>query len=304
MSYVVMNLLRRVVAWFLAIIASLTPAGNKPTSPTEIDTAPYLFDFEQAYQDYYLYCTEEDPEPYSWSPEALAARDNVEQVLEYDGFSVTLFKNGTARINNLTRPVENVNIPAEVQGCPVVAIYSILPYNDYDAAGKIAEKVKTATIPDTVEFIMEGAFEDLSNLSSVTFGARVKYMQANAFRDCTLLTAVALPDALETVPVCAFESCVALTSVSFGKNVKTIDVCAFFDCPYLKKITLPEGVTTLGIQCFAMCRGLTYIYIPASVTAIGDSAFGKCDRLTIHGEKGSYAQSYAAAEGIPFKQGA
>ena len=304
MSYVFTNLLRRVIAWFLAIIASLTPAGNKPTSPAETDPAPYLFDSEQAYQDYYLYCTEEDPEPYSWSPEALAARDNVEQVLEYEGFSVTLFKNGTARINNLTKPLEDVNIPAEVEGCPVVAIYSILPCNDYDNAGKIADKVRTATIPDTVEFLMEGAFEDLSNLRSVTFGARVKYMQPNAFRDCTLLTAVALPDALEVVPICAFESCVALTSVSFGKNVKTIDVCAFYDCPHLKKVTLPDSVMSLEKQSFALCRGMTYVYIPASVTSIADDAFGKCDLLTIHGESGSYAQSYATAQSIPFRQGA
>lgn len=304
MTYVIKNLFQRLFAWILALIATLTPGPVIPDTPAEPDPAPYLFASEQAYQDYYLYCTEEDPEPYTWSPEALAARDNVEKVLEYNGFSVTLFKNGTARINHLTKPVENVKIPSEVEGHSVAAIYSILPYNDYDTAGKIADKVKTATIPDTVEFIMEGAFEDLSNLRSITFGARVKYMQADAFRDCTLLGAVALPDALEEIPVCAFESCVALTAVSIGKNVRKIGICAFFDCPYLKKVTLPDGVTLLDQQCFALCKGLTYIYIPASVTSIDDNAFGKCDKLTIHGEKGSYAQSYAAAQGIPFKQGA
>ena len=303
MSSVLMNLLRRFIAWFLAIIATLSPGPVISVPADDPADAPYLFDSEQAYQDYYLYCTEEDPEPYSWSPEALAARDNVERTLAYDGFFVTLFKNKTARIDNLMQPMENVNIPASVEGYAVTAIYSILPYNDYDTAGKIAAKVKTAVIPDTVEFIMERAFEDLSNLREVTFGRRVRFMQANAFRDCTLLTSVALPDALEAIPVSAFESCVALTDVALGKHVRTIGVCAFEDCPYLKKVTLPDSVTTLEKQCFALCKGLTYVYIPASVTSIADDAFGLCNKLTIHGEKGSNAQIYAAAQNIPFKQG-
>lgn len=48
---------------------------------------------------------------------------------------------------------------------------------------------------------------------------------------------------------------------------------------------------------------MTYVYIPASVTSIGYNAFAKCGRLTIHGEKGSCAERYAAENGIPFKQG-
>ncbi|MBQ6119382.1 MAG: hypothetical protein IJK98_09130, partial [Clostridia bacterium] len=50
----------------------------------------------------------------------------------------------------------------------------------------------------------------------------------------------------------------------------------------------------LNKQCFALCKGLTYVCIPASVAVIADDAFGKCDRLTIHGESGSFARSYAA----------
>lgn len=298
----IIMILKRLIAALLAFIASLSMKPVKP-SGGEVDPDLFLFGSEKAYEDYYLYCTEEDPEPYSWSPEALAARENVERVLISGNYSVTLFKNKTARINELLKPVENVVIPEKVEGYPVVAIAAILPYNDPDNASKIASKVKTAVIPDTVEFIMDDAFEDLSNLRSVQFGARVRFMQAYAFRDCRYLTSVALPDALMDIPVCAFDGCWALSSVTIGKNVRSVGTAAFSDCPNLKRVELPETVTSLGQQCFAMCRSLKYIYIPAAVTEIEENAFIGCGRLTIHGENGSYAQTFAAEQGIAFAQG-
>lgn len=303
MADIAMNLLRRVFAWFMALISVFSLKGGQNTPAPETGK-PYLFSSEQAYENYYLYCTEEDPEPYAWSPEALAARANVVKETESGGFSVTLFKNGTARVNHMTRPAETAEIPASVDGYTVTAVYSVLPYGAYDAAARIASAVKKAVIPDTVEYVMERAFEDLSNLREVRFGARVRFMGANAFRGCTLLSAAVLPDSLLALPVSAFESSAALTSVVFGKNVRRIGVCAFFDCPNLRRVTLPGGVTSLDTQCFALCKRLSYIYIPASVTAIEDDAFGRCDRLTIHGEQGSYAETWAAAHGVPFAAGA
>ena len=191
---VISVLFKRVFAYLLSLLALLNLIPNKPAQPGDPGDKPYAFASAQAYQDYYFYCTEEDPEPYAWSPEALAARENVDRTCAADGFAVTLFKNGTARIDALTSPMRDVTIPAEVEGRPVTAIFGILPRNDYDTAGRIADAVKTVTIPDSVEYIMEGAFEDLSNLRSVQFGSRVKYMEANAFRDCVYLTGVILPD--------------------------------------------------------------------------------------------------------------
>ena len=295
----IINLFRRILALFLALFASFGSAKLEPVPVAEPDR-PFLFETEEEYENYYLYCTEEDPEPYSWSPEALAARDNVERQCSSGPFRVTLFKNNTARIDCLTKPVETIEIPSSVEGCRVTAIYCILPENDYDAADKIISKAKKAVIPDTVEFIMYDAFEDLANLRSVEFGGRVRFMQAYAFRDCTLLGSAALPDSLVNVPVCAFEGCTALTDVAFGKSTRIIDGYAFEYCSGLKKVVLPDSVKEIGKHSFAACARLSYIYIPASVTTIDEDAFLASRRLTIHGEKGSYAQTFAAEQGIPF----
>lgn len=299
---VISVLFKRVFAYLLSLLALLNLTPNKPAQPGDPGDKPYAFASAQAYQDYYFYCTEEDPEPYAWSPEALAARENVDRTCAADGFAVTLFKNGTARIDALTSPMRDVTIPAEVEGRPVTAIFGILPRNDYDTAGRIADAVKTVTIPDSVEYVMEGAFEDLSNLRSVQFGSRVKYMEADAFRNCVYLTSVILPDALEEIPAVAFNGCFALTEVGFGKNLRTVGRYAFEYCS-LRKVTLPDTVTVLEEYAFAQCRSLTYVYVPASVTEIGRNAFGRCDRLTIHGEAGSEAQRFAEENGIPFKAG-
>lgn len=297
-------LIKRIIAYLLSLFALLNGHPSQP-APGGPDAAAYVFSSAQEYQDYYLYCTDEDPEPYSWSQEALAARNNVEKVVSANGFTVALFRNNTARINALEDvSARDVVIPSEVEGHTVTAIYSILPYQNYDAAGKIAATLRSVVIPDSVEYIMERAFEDLSNLRSVSFGRRLKYMEANAFRDCSFLTTVALPDALEEIPAVAFNGCLALTEVVFGSHVRTIGRYAFEHCPCLRKVTLPASTETLEEYCFAQCDSLSYVYIPAGVTSIGYNAFGKCGRLTLHGENGSLAQQYAAENGIPFRVGA
>ena len=296
---------KRIVAFFLSILAvfHLAPVTPAPSAGEPDAPAAYVFSTQEEYYNYYFYCKEEDPEPYSWSPEALAARENVARIISAEGFRVTLFKNGTARIEALEAPVREAAIPAEVEGCPVVAVYSILPRNDYETAGRIADALKSVTIPNTVEYILEGAFEDLSNLRTVQFGSRVKYMEANAFRDCTLLTGVILPNSLDSVPAVAFSGCAALTEVTFGKNIRSIGRYAFDDCPGLRKITLPDSVTEIAEYGFSQCGSLTYAYVPASVTSIGYNAFARCPGLTLHGEAGSAVEAYAAENGILFRAG-
>ena len=69
----------------------------------------------------------------------------------------------------------------------------------------------------------------------------------------------------------------------------------------MKRIVIPASLTRIGDCLFADCESLTSIVIPASVTDIDDSAFDCCDELTIKGYAGSYAETYAKENGIPFE---
>ena len=49
MTYVIKNLFKRLFAWILALIATLTTGPVIPEPSGEVADAPYLFDSEQAY---------------------------------------------------------------------------------------------------------------------------------------------------------------------------------------------------------------------------------------------------------------
>jgi len=66
---------------------------------------------------------------------------------------------------------------------------------------------------------------------------------------------------------------------------------------------IPDGVTSLGMYVFGDCTNLTSVSIPESVTSIGRYAFDFCENLTLYGVSGSYAETYAAENGIPFVAG-
>jgi hypothetical protein len=92
-------------------------------------------------------------------------------------------------------------------------------------------------------------------------------------------------------------------------GVTRIGMNAFADSSYynknilktITKVTIPDSVTSIGNNAFTACYKLPEIIIPASVTTIGDYAFHNCSELTIKGAAGSYAETYAKENDIPFE---
>ena len=98
----------------------------------------------------------------------------------------------------------------------------------------------------------------------------------------------------------AFYICSDLTSITIPEGVTSIGGWAFEDCSGLTSINIPNSVTSIGGRAFEGCSGLTSISIPEGVTSIGWFAFSLCDNLTIYGTAGSYVETYAKEESIPF----
>lgn len=76
----------------------------------------------------------------------------------------------------------------------------------------------------------------------------------------------------------------------------------FSNCQSLESIVIPDGVEEIGNEAFSDCTNLKQITIPASVTYIGKDVFVDCGEVTIIGEAGSYAQTYAQNNGIAFRE--
>ena len=173
-----------------------------------------------------------------------------------------------------------------------VVVRNIL-YNYYGNDSEI-------TIPDSVTSIGDWAFSDCTSLTSVTIPNGVTSIGDWAFYNCTSLTSVTIPDSVTSIGDRAFEDCTSLTSVTIPNGVTSIGDRAFSYCTSLTSVTIPDSVTSIGDYAFSYCTSLTSVTIANGVTSIGTAAFYGCENVTIKGKSGSYAETYAESEKIPF----
>ena len=99
-----------------------------------------------------------------------------------------------------------------------------------------------------------------------------------AFEDCSNITSISLPDTIANIGDYAFYRCSNLASINLPDGLPNIGNRAFYQCTKLTSITLPESITAIREAAFYQ-SGLTSIKIPASVVSIGEDAFTNCDSL-------------------------
>lgn len=131
---------------------------------------------------------------------------------------------------------------------------------------------KNVSIPDTVEVIGSGAFENNKNIELVI-----------------------VPNSVKRIEPYAFWGCDNLDNVVLGKGLSEVGDYAFACCGGLKQMFIPSNVVSIGIQAFTDCVNMTDIKIPQETLYIHETAFNGCYRLTIHSETGSAAEEYAKA---------
>ena len=85
------------------------------------------------------------------------------------------------------------------------------------------------TIPDSVTWIGEFAFNKCSSLTSVTIPDSVTWIGYGVFLGCSSLTSVTIPDSVTTIGYLAFYYCSSLTSVYCKATTPPV---ALFDDDY------------------------------------------------------------------------
>ena len=177
----------------------------------------------------------------------------------------------------------------------------------------------SVSLPSSLVDIGNGAFFSCG-LTSVVIPSGVTYI-GDSFSECTKLTNVTIPDSVTSIGSYAFDGCTSLTSIAIPSGVTDIGNRAFRDTG-LTSIILPQSITIIGDSAFARTNltsvtipsSMTYIddcvflgctqlisaTIPSSVTSIGYGAFADCPNLTIFGESGTAAETYARENNIPF----
>ncbi len=105
-------------------------------------------------------------------------------------------------------------------------------------------------LPDSLESIGAGAFENCASLQSLRIPASVTMIGERAFQNCSSLKDITLPDNLTEIPGHMFQNCGGL-----------------------KKLVIPEGVTRIGTDAFSGCDPSLEYSLPDSLLVIDHWAF-------------------------------
>lgn len=196
----------------------------------------------------------------------------------------------------------------------------ILPEGLFNGCTSLA----AVNVPDGVTVIGPLAFCNCAALESIDLPNTVTSLGSNAFSG-TGLRSLILPDNITTIGEYALLGNTQLTTLKLPANLETLGNNVLNDsavteltipggvkvvgadrqglfapAPNLEKLVFEDGVETIK-GSFLQAVNLKEIHIPASVTSIADGVFVILHPdCVIYGEPGSYAETYAAQQNIPF----
>ena len=112
------------------------------------------------------------------------------------------------------------------------------------------QEFHSISLPSTLKYIGDYAFQDCHNLSSITFGG-VEKIGKRAFYNCENILSLKLPESLKEIDSRAFANCKGLTSIIIPDQVTEIGEFAFSIGTDIEKVVLGKSVEKLNEQTFS-----------------------------------------------------
>ena len=158
----------------------------------------------------------------------------------------------------------------------------------------IPEQVTYSGNTYSVIAIGDEAFENCSELTSVTIPNSVTSIGNSAFNGCSELTSVTIPNSVTSIGNSAFQVCSGLESVNISDlsawcKIDFSDSSSnplfyadnlYLDGGLITDLTIPDDIIEIKQYTFSGCSSLASVTVPNSVISIGDSAFSGCSGLT------------------------
>lgn len=211
-------------------------------------------------------------------------------------------------ITGVSTGADNITIPAEIDGLPVIKIadgafknnaklvtVTIEEGDEVMTLGKEvffgAKKLENVYLSSKVTEISEAAFKGCTSLKKVPLTNSIVKIGKEAFSGCTTISEVIFPSSVTKILAKSFQGCTGIKTVTMTKEVIEVGEEAFRGCTGLEILTLSSGMTTIEKGTFAQCTSLLAVTFPESITTIadgkstsgktptGDGAFSDCESL-------------------------
>lgn len=171
------------------------------------------------------------------------------------------------------------------------------------------------TLPEGLISIGEAAFCYCYRLNGVRIPRTVTRIENAPFYSCSSLTEIGVESgnpAYASIDGVLFDiGGTVLMQYPAGNPMAHYDVPegtsaiapeAFAMCNYLTSVALPSSLKEIDDWAFISCDNLESVIVPTGVETIDEMAFMHDEKLTLLGDPGSYAETYAANSGIPFQE--
>ncbi|MBR4337731.1 MAG: leucine-rich repeat domain-containing protein [Bacteroidaceae bacterium] len=216
---------------------------------------------------------------------------------------------GCSSITNITIPSSVTQIGSKVFAkCGNLTSINVDTNNSnyYSENGILYNKTKTSliecpsgfssdsfVIPNTVTYILKGAFYDCNKLVNITIPSTITSILDETFYSCNNLKSIEIPNSVTSIGKEAFAYCENMINVSLPNSVATVGENAFVGCKavvqndfilahmpsnHYGQYSIKEGIRTIVGGAF-WGSNLSSIRIPNSVISIGNEAFRDCSSL-------------------------
>ena len=169
-----------------------------------------------------------------------------------------------------------------------------------------SKQMSSLNIPETVQYgnityrvgeIAETAFENCTDIVSVSIPKTIQFVGLDAFAGCTSLNKVIVSDIAAFCNI-EFEKAddsdgnpiglahhlykdenTEYTELVIPETVKSIPEVHFYQCYSFTSIVLPNSITSLGFGAFSGCKNVKSVTLSNSLTNIPSQAFYDCNSL-------------------------
>ena len=142
-------------------------------------------------------------------------------------------------------------------------------------------------------------FTGCENLEKVIFEEGMTKIPDIALYCCDSVKEVVIPEGVKIIGNRSLRK-TAIETIELPSTLETIEDNSIWECESLTTIMIPANVKSIGSEAFSGCSKLKIVQILKKVTTIGTNAFSGCSVLSIYGYSGSYAETYANNNNIPF----